>query len=70
MKKLFAWEQKGVSPVCKQARELKKYLTGKMDVFVDEIDFVIGIIQRKICSGCDMQEVFLIVMMPFVRRRC
>ena len=29
-----------------------------MNVFVDEIDFVIGIIQRKICSGCDMQEVF------------
>lgn len=49
---------KGSFPVCKQARELKKYLTGKMNVFVDEIDFVIGIIQRKICSGCDMQEVF------------
>lgn len=49
---------KGYLPDCRELKKLESYLTDKLHALPDEAEVAVGVIQRNICSGCGMQEIF------------
>ena len=57
-KEILDLGEKGYLPDCRELKKLERYLTDKLCALPDEAEVAVGVIQRNICSGCDMQEVF------------